>query len=190
MIGAFESRRKLRIFLFTTTSRTALGPTQPPIQWERWVLSFAVKRPAREADHSPPSTTEVKNALSYTSTPPIRLNSVVISLKQSTRTTLPSTFMSKDLRFGTSLGYYAMTTHSEREQSFHTFLTSALESSEQLVSRSGGVTLGESASDIHWTGKGKQVDSQWLWTRLEREKVTTPAGNGIPVLSWWELVWY
>jgi hypothetical protein len=28
-----------------------------------------VKRPEREADHSPPSSTEVKNAWSYTSTP-------------------------------------------------------------------------------------------------------------------------
>jgi len=29
----FDSRRELGIFLFTTMSRTALGPTQPPIQW-------------------------------------------------------------------------------------------------------------------------------------------------------------
>jgi hypothetical protein len=29
----FVSRRGLGIFLFTTASRTALGPTQPPIQW-------------------------------------------------------------------------------------------------------------------------------------------------------------
>jgi hypothetical protein len=28
----FDSRRGLGIFLFTTASRTALGPTQPPIQ--------------------------------------------------------------------------------------------------------------------------------------------------------------
>jgi hypothetical protein len=28
-----------------------------------------VKRPGREADHSPPSSAEVKNAWSYTSTP-------------------------------------------------------------------------------------------------------------------------
>jgi hypothetical protein len=33
-------------------------------------LSLAVKRPGREADHSPPSSAEVKNAWSYTSTPP------------------------------------------------------------------------------------------------------------------------
>jgi hypothetical protein len=29
----FDSRRGLGIFLFTTASRTALGPTQPHIQW-------------------------------------------------------------------------------------------------------------------------------------------------------------
>jgi len=31
---------------------------------------LAVKRPGRETDHSPPSCTEVKNAWSYTCTPP------------------------------------------------------------------------------------------------------------------------
>jgi hypothetical protein len=48
------------IFLFTTASRTALGPTQPPIQWVLATLSLEVKRPGREADHSPPSSAEVK----------------------------------------------------------------------------------------------------------------------------------
>jgi hypothetical protein len=43
----------LGIFLFTTASRTALGPTQPPIQWVPGALSLRVKRPGREADHSP-----------------------------------------------------------------------------------------------------------------------------------------
>jgi hypothetical protein len=31
--------------------------------------SLGVKQPGREADHSPPSSAEVKNAWSYTSTP-------------------------------------------------------------------------------------------------------------------------
>jgi hypothetical protein len=66
----FDSRRGLGIFLFFTASRTALGPTQPPIQWVPGALSLGVKRPGREADHSPPSSAEVKNAWSYTSTPP------------------------------------------------------------------------------------------------------------------------
>jgi hypothetical protein len=57
------------IILFTTLSRTALGPTQPPIQWVPGALSLGVKRPGREADHSPPFSAEVKNEWSYTSTP-------------------------------------------------------------------------------------------------------------------------
>jgi hypothetical protein len=46
--------------LFTTASRTVLGPTQPPIQWVPGTLSLEVKRPGLEADHSPPSSTEVR----------------------------------------------------------------------------------------------------------------------------------
>jgi hypothetical protein len=51
--------------LFTTASRPALGPTQPPIQWVPRALSLGIKRPKREADHSPPSSAEVRNAWSY-----------------------------------------------------------------------------------------------------------------------------
>jgi hypothetical protein len=48
------------IFLFTTAPRTALGPTQPPIQWIPGALSLEIKRLGREADHSHPSSAEVK----------------------------------------------------------------------------------------------------------------------------------
>jgi hypothetical protein len=47
-------------FLFTTASRPALGSTQPPIQWVPGALSLEVKRPGREADHSPPSGANAK----------------------------------------------------------------------------------------------------------------------------------
>jgi hypothetical protein len=50
----------LGIFLFTTTSRIVPGPNQSPIHWVPWALSVGVKRPGREADHSPLSSTEVK----------------------------------------------------------------------------------------------------------------------------------
>jgi hypothetical protein len=56
-------------FLFTTVFRTALESTQPPIQWVRGALSLGVKWQGREADHSPPSSAEVKNAWSHTFTP-------------------------------------------------------------------------------------------------------------------------
>jgi hypothetical protein len=56
-------------FLFSTSSRPALGPTQPPIQWVPGALSPGVKRPGREADHPPPTSAEVKKILIYTSTP-------------------------------------------------------------------------------------------------------------------------
>jgi hypothetical protein len=38
----------------------AMGPTQPPIQRVPRTLSVVVKRPGREADHSPPPSAEVK----------------------------------------------------------------------------------------------------------------------------------
>jgi hypothetical protein len=51
------------IFLVTTASRPALGPTQPPIQLVLGALSLGIKRPDREADHSPPSSAEVKECV-------------------------------------------------------------------------------------------------------------------------------
>jgi hypothetical protein len=55
----FGSRQGLWIFLFSTASRRALKPSQPPIQWVLGALSLGVKRPGLEADHSPPSSAEV-----------------------------------------------------------------------------------------------------------------------------------
>jgi hypothetical protein len=48
-------------FPFSAASTLALGPTQPPIQWVSGFLSQGVKSPGRVADHSSPSTAEVKN---------------------------------------------------------------------------------------------------------------------------------
>jgi hypothetical protein len=53
----------LGIFLFTTSSRTALGPTQPPILWVPGDLSIGVQQPGREADHSSPSSAEFKECV-------------------------------------------------------------------------------------------------------------------------------
>jgi hypothetical protein len=43
---------------------------------------MGVKRPGGKADRSPPSSAEVKNAWSYTSTPSIRLHGVVLCSAQ------------------------------------------------------------------------------------------------------------
>jgi len=40
--------------------KPVMGPTQPPIQEVPGALSQGVKRPGREADHSPPSNAEVE----------------------------------------------------------------------------------------------------------------------------------
>jgi hypothetical protein len=69
VVLGFDSQWGPGIFLFTSASRRALGPTRPPIQWVPGALSLEVKRLGREADHSPPSSAEVKNAWSYTFTP-------------------------------------------------------------------------------------------------------------------------
>jgi hypothetical protein len=79
MIGASSPGKSWEFF--TTASIPALGLTQPPTQWIPGALSLVVKRPGREANHSHPSSAEVKNVWSYTSTPPIRLHCVVLNLK-------------------------------------------------------------------------------------------------------------
>jgi hypothetical protein len=56
----FSDLQGLGIFLFTTASGTALGPTQPPIQWVPEALSRGVKQLGCEADHLLPSSAEVK----------------------------------------------------------------------------------------------------------------------------------
>jgi hypothetical protein len=62
-VPGFDSRRRLGIFLFITATRPAPGPTQPPIQWVPGALSLGIKRPGCEADHSPPSSAEVKECV-------------------------------------------------------------------------------------------------------------------------------
>jgi hypothetical protein len=69
-IGYGLDDREIKNFLFFTSSRLALWPTQPPIQWVPGGFFLLVKRPRREAHHSPPSSAEVKKLRRYTSTPP------------------------------------------------------------------------------------------------------------------------
>jgi len=46
---------------FTFIINCLICSTQPPVQWVAGVLNPGVKRAGREADHSPPSSAEVKN---------------------------------------------------------------------------------------------------------------------------------
>jgi hypothetical protein len=55
-------------FLFATASKPALGTTQSSMGNGDPLPSL--KQSGRETDHSPPSSAEVKNTWSYTSTPP------------------------------------------------------------------------------------------------------------------------
>jgi hypothetical protein len=64
-------------FFFGTVPKPALGPIQPAIQWILGALSPGIKWLEREADHSPPSNAEVKNAWSYTSTLPYAFMTVL-----------------------------------------------------------------------------------------------------------------
>jgi hypothetical protein len=67
--GSIPGRSNDGIFFFATASRETLGPTQPLIQWVPAPVTPGVKRPAREVEHSPSSSAEIKNPWSYTSTP-------------------------------------------------------------------------------------------------------------------------
>jgi hypothetical protein len=68
--GRSSSRGRVKNFLFPTSSKTALGPMQPPIQWVSGALSPGEKLQRREADHSPPASAEVKKIWIYISTTP------------------------------------------------------------------------------------------------------------------------
>jgi len=50
---------------------------------------LGVKRPVREGDHSPPSSTKVMNAWNYTSTSPTGLHGVVLTRRDSFTFFLP-----------------------------------------------------------------------------------------------------
>jgi hypothetical protein len=57
--GLITERNK--IFYFSTASKSALGLKISPSQWVSGSFSPGVKQPLREADHSPPSSAQLKN---------------------------------------------------------------------------------------------------------------------------------
>jgi hypothetical protein len=60
-----SSPGRVKNFIFSKSSKPVLGPTQSPIQWVP-----GIKRQGRDADHSPPTSDEVKKMWIYTSIPP------------------------------------------------------------------------------------------------------------------------
>jgi hypothetical protein len=64
---------RIKNVLFSTSSRTALGFIHPTIQWVP-----GVKRQGREADHSPPTSIEVKKMYIYIHSP-IRPHGLVLN---------------------------------------------------------------------------------------------------------------
>jgi hypothetical protein len=67
--GSILGRGNDGLLLFASASGATLGAAQPPIQWVPVVLFLEVKRPSREADHSPPYSAKVKNMWNYASIP-------------------------------------------------------------------------------------------------------------------------
>jgi hypothetical protein len=68
--GQSLSPNRVKNSLLSRSSRPALEPTQAPIQWVLGALSPVVKQPGHEADHSRPTSADIKKMWIYTSTPP------------------------------------------------------------------------------------------------------------------------
>jgi len=66
---------------FSHRHRVQTGCGAHPVAYQigtRGLFPGGVKRPGREADHSPSAGAEVGNAWNYTSTPPVRLHDVLL----------------------------------------------------------------------------------------------------------------
>jgi hypothetical protein len=71
--GTSSRSDRVKNVLFFTSSRPALGPTPASYPMGTGGFSRRVKWPGREADHSHPTSEEVKKMWNYTSTPPYAL---------------------------------------------------------------------------------------------------------------------
>jgi hypothetical protein len=72
-----SSPGEVKNFHFSMSSGSGVHPTYYPMGTGGSIPG--VKRPGREAGHSPPTSAEVKKMWVYTSTSPIRLHGVVLT---------------------------------------------------------------------------------------------------------------
>jgi hypothetical protein len=56
---------RVKNFIFATSSKPFLGPTQSHIKWIRWALSRGIKWLGPEANHSPETGSDVKKMWVY-----------------------------------------------------------------------------------------------------------------------------
>jgi hypothetical protein len=66
-------------FLAPVLKYLFLWPTQPPIQWVPGSLTLGLKQLGREADHTLPSSPELKECVELYLHSPLRLYGVVLS---------------------------------------------------------------------------------------------------------------
>jgi hypothetical protein len=86
----FNFQQGQEIFLYSTASRLALRPIQPPKNQVPGALSTWVMQPGREAEHSTPSSGEVKYGGAV---PPLPLcHHGIVHIESRTRTSLPFLF--------------------------------------------------------------------------------------------------
>ena len=62
-------RKEKQIFIFTTSSKSALGTNQPPMQWVPSAVWLEIKRQRREAVISPPRNAKVTNVCCHMPSP-------------------------------------------------------------------------------------------------------------------------
>jgi hypothetical protein len=72
----WTSLGRVKCFLFSTSSRQALGLVQPPIRWKTETVSKELKWPGREADNSLATSADMKKTWVYNS---IRLYNVILN---------------------------------------------------------------------------------------------------------------
>jgi hypothetical protein len=67
----------------STSSTPALWPPSLIYDaYDGWTVSSGVKLPGRQANHSPPTSTEINKTRAYTSTPYVSMSQCLISLAQ------------------------------------------------------------------------------------------------------------